>query len=51
MIYDRDTAADELADLRSEAHWQRQRHSRLMHLPPGHPDEPEHDDEGDHHEQ
>jgi hypothetical protein len=45
MNYDRDTAADELADLRSEARWQRQRHSRLMQLPPGHPDEPEDDTE------
>ncbi len=44
MIYDRDTAADELADLRSEAQWQRQRHRRLMNLPVGHPDEPDDED-------
>jgi hypothetical protein len=45
MIYDHDTAADELADLRSEAQWQRQRHRRLMSLPVGHPDEPDNEDE------
>jgi hypothetical protein len=47
MILDHDTAADELADLRSEAQWLRQRHRKLMNLPVGHPDEPDHEDKAD----
>lgn len=48
MNYDRDTAADDLADLRSEARWERQRHRRAMSYLPGDPDEPDDDDdEGD----
>lgn len=39
--YDPDLAADDIADLRAEARWQRQRHSRLMQHPdcrdPDHP--------------
>lgn len=39
--YDRDLAEDDLADLRAEARWERQRHARLMRNPdcrdPDHP--------------
>lgn len=43
--YDRDLADDDIADLKAEARWERQRHGRLMSLPPGHPDEPDDEDE------
>ena len=41
ILYDRDLAEDEMADLRAEARWERHRHARLMRNPdcrdPDHP--------------
>jgi hypothetical protein len=39
--YDNDDLLDEIA----QAKWERQRHARHMALPPGHPDEPEEEDD------
>jgi hypothetical protein len=40
-----DNDNDDLLDAIAEAKWERQRHARHMALPPGHPDEPEEEDD------
>jgi hypothetical protein len=45
MNYDRDLAAEELADLQLSRRLRDAAHRALMRLPPGHPDEPDDDDQ------
>lgn len=44
MYYDN---TDDLLDITSEERFKRMQHRRLMNLPVGHPDEPEHETQGE----